>query len=235
MYAYRGALVIVNYPWPEQKEDAQEVVRQIKQGNGSAADQCLAIESDLSTLDGPQRLVDETIRQTKRQIDILINNAGIAIMKPLTEVKLEQWDSQVNLNARGMLLLTQAVLPHLAQESRIVNVSSVGARQGYVGSTIYNGTKSMVESFTRCWALEFGRQYGCTVNAVEPGPTNTTGFNHAGKSFLAKIQPMLDATPMGSRMAEPAEIAHAIAFFCEPKSRWITGACLPVNGGFLMP
>jgi 3-oxoacyl-[acyl-carrier protein] reductase len=90
---------------------------------------------------------------TGQKIDILVNNAGIAIMRPLEDTNLDQWDSQVNLNVRGMLLLTQAVLPHLAQDSRIVNVSSVGARQGYVGSTIYNGTKSMVESFTRCWAL----------------------------------------------------------------------------------
>src|ERR1700753_4015168 len=82
---------------------------------------------------------------------------------------------------------------------------------------------------------ELGRQYGCTVNAVEPGPTNTHGFNHAGPSFLQKIQPMLDATPMGSRMAEPSEIAYAIAFLCEKRSGWITGACIPVNGGFLMP
>lgn len=99
-------------------------------------------------------LVEEAIRLSGRQqIDILINNAGIAIMKPLIEVTLEQWDAMVNLNARGALLLTQAVLPYLAQNSRIVSLSSVGARQGYVGSTIYNGTKSMIESFTRCWAL----------------------------------------------------------------------------------
>ncbi|EXJ68488.1 uncharacterized protein A1O5_08281 [Cladophialophora psammophila CBS 110553] len=233
--ASRGALVIVNYPWPEQEPDAEGVLDQIAKTNGSAAAKCLAIKADLSTLDGPQHLVNETVRLTGGKVDILVNNAGIAIMRPLKDLALDQWDSQVNLNARGMLLLTQAVLPHLAHDSRIVNVSSVGARQGYVGSTIYNGTKSMVESFTRCWALELGRQYGCTVNAVEPGPTNTHGFNHAGPSFLEKIQPMLDVTPMGSRMAEPSEIAYAIAFLCEKRSGWITGACIPVNGGFLMP
>lgn len=149
----RGALVVVNYPWPSEKSDAEEVLRRIKASNGAAAQECQAVEADLSTLGGPQHLVNETVRLTGRQIDILVNNAGVAIMRSLNEVDLRQWDTQVNLNARGMLLLTQAVLPHLAQDSRIVNVSSVGARQGYVGSTIYNGTKSMVESFTRCWAL----------------------------------------------------------------------------------
>ena len=143
----------MNYPWPSQRVDADEVLKRIKQAQGAADTECLAIEADLSTLDGPQHLVDETVRLTGKKVDILVNNAGTAVMQPLNEIALDQWDKQVNLNARGMMLLTQAVLPHLAQDSRIVNVSSVGARQGYVGSTIYNGTKSMVESFTRCWAL----------------------------------------------------------------------------------
>ena len=174
-------------------------------------------------------------------------------MNPLRDVTVDQWDTQVNLNARGTFLLTKAVLPHLAKNSRIVNLSSAGARQSYVGSSVYNGTKSMIESFTRCWALydpqkqsprmswpqsnkdrELGRDYGCTVNAISPGPTKTDGFNQSDPAFLTKIQPMLDATPMGSRMGKPEECAWAIAFLCEERSRWITGACLSVNGGFLM-
>ena len=249
---------MLNYPWASEKGDAEDVLKRMKETQGVAASQCVAIEADLSTLDGPQKLVDQALKVTgSGHIDILVNNAGIAMMRPLQDVAIDQWDAQVNLNARGMLLLTQAVLPYLAQDSRIVNVSSVGARQGYVGSTIYNGTKSMVESFTRCWALlvkslvssslglvcvndddrdrELGSKYKCTVNAVEPGPTNTSGFNHSGPGFLAKLQPLLDATPMGARTAEPREIAYAIAFFCEPRAGWITGACLPVNGGFFMP
>ncbi|OAL35057.1 hypothetical protein AYO20_05772 [Fonsecaea nubica] len=233
--AARGALVIVNYPWPSQKADADKVLEDIKLSGATAADQCRAIEADMSTLDGPQRLVDETVCLVGRPIDILVNNAGIAIMRPLEDVTVDQWDTQVDLNVRGMLLLTQAVLPHLAHNSRIVNLSSVGARQGFRGSTVYGGTKAMIESFTRCWALELGPKYRCTVNAVEPGPTNTAGFTQSGPDFLQNIQPLLDATPMGPRMAEPSEIAYAIAFLCEERSGWITGACLPVNGGFLMP
>lgn len=117
-----------------------------------SARDCRAVEADLSTLEGPQHLVDEIVRLTGRNIDILINNAGIAMMRNLKDVTLHQWNSKVNLNARGMLLLTQAVLPHFAQGSRIVNVNGVGVQQGSAGSTVYHGTKSMVESFTRCWA-----------------------------------------------------------------------------------
>jgi NAD(P)-dependent dehydrogenase (short-subunit alcohol dehydrogenase family) len=144
---------VVNYPWPQEKADADKVLERIKQTAGSSASECIAIEADLSTIDGPQHLINEVIRHTGGKIDILVNNAGIAMMAPLPDIVLAQWDAQVNLNVRGMLLLTQAALPHLAQDSRIVNLSSVGARQGYTGATIYNGTKSMIESFTRCWAL----------------------------------------------------------------------------------
>ena len=149
----RGALVVVNYPWDAELTDAEDVLKRIKETGGSAADDCFAIKSDLSTLEGPAYLVNETTNRTGRKIDILVNNAGVAIMQPLKDITIQQWNTQVNLNARGVLLLTQAVLPHLARNSRIVSLSSVGARQGYVGSTIYNGTKSMIESFTRCWAL----------------------------------------------------------------------------------
>lgn len=150
----RGALIVCNYPWDSQAKDAEEILEIIRNGEGSRKAECFAVEADLSTIDGPLHLLDETVKRTGgRKIDILINNAGIAIMNPLKEITLDQWDKQVNLNARGMMLLTQAVLPHLAQHSRIVNTSSTGARQGARGSTIYNGTKAMVEAFTRCWAM----------------------------------------------------------------------------------
>lgn len=144
---------MVNYPWPSELPDAETVLERIRKTGSSSANVCFAIEADLSTLEGPSHLIEETVRQTGRKIDILVNNAGIAIMKPLKEITVSMWEAQVNLNGRGALLLTQAVLPHLAQDSRIVNVSSVGARQGYAGATIYNGTKGMMESFTRCWAM----------------------------------------------------------------------------------
>lgn len=88
-------------------------------------------------------------------------------MVPLKDITIENWDWQINLNCRGLMLLTQATLKYLARQSRIVNLSSVGAREGYVGATIYNGTKSMVENFTRCWA-KYGSFPKKEKNSDEP-------------------------------------------------------------------
>ncbi|KAH8810594.1 short chain type dehydrogenase [Xylogone sp. PMI_703] len=228
-----GAAILCNYPWSARAEDMERVLSAIREYGEVAATDCFAVEADLSTVDGPQHLVNETIKRIgAKKIDILINNAGIAIMKPMSEMNLKQWDKQVNLNVRGMLLLNQAVLPHLAKGSRIINTSSSGARQGLAGATIYCGTKAMVEAFTRCWVVECGRGYECTVNAICPGPTNTHGFNHAGREFLAKLQPLMDATPAGARVAEPEEIVAVVGFLSEDTARWVTEVCISVTGGY---
>lgn len=81
---------------------------------------------------------------------------------------------------------------------------------------------------------ELGREYECTVNAICPGPTEAWGINNAPKEFLKEIQPLLEATPVAPRKAQPEEIAFAVGFLCEPRANWITGVCLGVNGGFFM-
>lgn len=100
--------------------------------------------------------------------------------------------------------------------------------------TIYAGTKGMVDSFTKCWAKELPRKYGCTVNAVSPGPTRTEGFANAGEEVMKILQPTIDAVPVASRMGESSEIAYAVAFLCEERSRWINGVHLHANGGLII-
>jgi NAD(P)-dependent dehydrogenase (short-subunit alcohol dehydrogenase family) len=221
------------------------------------ASSAFAIEADLCTLKGPNHLISEALRLSdKAKIDVLINSAGRASPQPLKDITIEQWDFQVNLNGRGTLLTTQAALPHLAKGARIVNMSSGAARQGYPGTGVYNGTKAMIEAFTRTWAVsvfpsrplafsspspsllslpdliihynsELGREYSCTVNCIAPGATNTDAFNAITGGVREAIEPMLAATPAASRLGEPEEIAHAVAFLCEERSRWITGQVCP--------
>lgn len=162
--ADRGATVIINFPFPSLKSEADAVLQTLSTPN------CLAVEADLSTTTGPQHLIDTAISYFPK-IDILVNNASIAINKPLEEVTLDDWDRMVNLNGRGYLLTTQAVLPHLNNPSRIVNIVSASARAAPPTQTVYAGTKGMQDGFTKVWAQELPRKYGCTVNAVSPGPT----------------------------------------------------------------
>jgi len=142
------------------------------------------------------------------------------------------WDSLVNLNARGTFLLTQEALKHLTKISgRIVNICSASSRVPPPMQTIYAGTKGMVDSFTRCWAKELPPKYGCTVNAVSPGPTRTEGFAAAGDEVMKILQPTIDSTPCGNRMGETAEVAYAVAMLCEERASWICGTHVVVSGG----
>ncbi|GME33959.1 putative short chain type dehydrogenase protein [Neofusicoccum parvum] len=224
----RGATVVINYPFASLAAEADKVVSSLP------ASRALAVEADMSTTTGPAALVDAAVRAFGR-LDIVVNNAAVAINLPLEEQTLAHWDALVNLNARGTFLLTQAALPHITKGAgRVVNICSVSARGAPPLQSIYAGTKGMVDAFTRCWAKELPPKYGCTVNAVSPGPTMTEGFAAAGEEAMKVLQPTIDATPVGKRMGDPSEIAFAVGFLCEEKARWINGEHLFANGGLFV-
>jgi len=183
--------------------------------------------------------VDAAVAKYQR-IDILVNNAALAVNKPFAEQTLDDWNTLVNLNGRGTFLLTQAALPYLPKPDgrsadpgggRIVNICSISARAAPPLQTIYAGTKGMVDSFTKVWAKELPPRYGCTVNAVSPGPTMTPAFGDAGDEFMRTMRPVMDQTPVGKRLARPEEIAFAVGFLCEPRAGWINGLHLVASGG----
>lgn len=225
--ASRGANIVLNYPFANLRKGAEALA-------ASLPTKSIAVEADISTTDGPKKLVDAAVKEF-RQIDILVNNAALAVNKPFEEQTLDDWDLLVNLNGRGTFLLTQATLPYLPkQDGRIVNIVSISAREAPPMQTIYAGSKGMVDSFTKVWAKELPLKYGVTVNAVSPGPTMTEGFAQAGEEFMKQIQPVLDKTPVGGRMGKPEEIAYAVAFLCEPRASWINGMHMIASGGLFM-
>jgi NAD(P)-dependent dehydrogenase (short-subunit alcohol dehydrogenase family) len=222
---------VVNYPSETLQGAAQKVVESLTTPG-------IMVEADLSTLDGPAKLVDGAV-EAYGQIDILVNNAAVAVNLPFSQQTLEHWDRLVNLNGRGTFLLTQTALPHLPRQSdggggRIVNVVSSSARDPPVGQTIYAGTKGMLDSFTKCWAKELPPICGCTVNAVSPGGTRTEGFAEVGPEVMKYLQPSIDATPCAPRLGEVEEVAFAVAFLCEERARWVNGTHLSVNGGLFV-
>ena len=220
----RGAHVTINYPFPQLQSEAESVL-------SSLETEGIAVEADLSTIDGPATLVEAAVHRWKR-IDIVVNNAALAVNLPLEEQTIEHWDRLVNLNGRGTFLLTQAALKYTTKgPGRIVKIVSASSRPPPPFQTIYAGTKGMVDSFTRCWAKELPPKYGCTVNAVSPGPTRTEGFAAAGEEMMKVLQPTIDATPCGKRMGETHEIAYAVASLCEERASWICGTHMVVSGG----
>jgi NAD(P)-dependent dehydrogenase (short-subunit alcohol dehydrogenase family) len=226
--ASRGANVVLNYPFSNLQQEAESVA-------ASLPTKSIAVEADISATDGPVTLA-ETAVKTFGKIDILVNNAALAVNKPFEEQTLDDWDLLVNLNGRGTFLLTQAALPHLPKEGggRIVNIVSIAAREAPPMQTIYAGSKGMVDSFTKVWAKELPPKYGVTVNAVSPGPTMTEGFAKAGEPFMRMMQPVIEKTPVGSRMGKPEEIAYAVGFLCDPRASWINGLHLIADGGLFI-
>lgn len=226
--AARGAHVVVNYPFSHLKPSANAIVEALPTP-------CIAVEADLSTTTGPSELVKRTVEEFSK-VDILVNNAGVAVNLPLEEHTLTHWDQLVNLNGRGTFLLTKEILPYLPKKEdggggRIVNIVSISSRAPPPHQTIYAGTKGMLDSFTRCWAKELPPKYGCTVNSVSPAATRTPAFPEAGSKMLELLQPIINQTPCGPRLGEPTEVADAVAFLCEEKSRWINGTNIFVTGG----
>ncbi|KAJ9131782.1 Short-chain dehydrogenase/reductase SDR [Pleurostoma richardsiae] len=226
----RGANIIINYPFPSEEASARAVLQSLKTSSHS-----ILAEADLATLEGPKKLA-AVAAESFGKVDILVNNAGYSSLCDLSEASdaeiQQSWDRTVNLNGRGTLLLTHAVLPKLAPVgSRIINIGSSTSRDPDPHMSVYAGSKGMVESFTRCWARDLPRKYGCTVNAVGPGPVGTEGLLAAQGEFLNILQARQQHTPITARYARPEEIAWVVAALCDEGASWVNGAFIPVNGG----
>lgn len=223
----RGASVALNYPFASLQSEAEAVTSSLRNPS-------IAVCADIGSVEGPATLVNAAV-EAFGHIDIVVNNAALAVNKHFEDQTLADWDLLVNLNGRGTFLLTQAALPHLTKPGgRIINICSASSRAAPPMQTIYAGTKGMVDSFTRVWAKELPPKYGCTVNAVSPGPTRTEGFAAAGEEVMKILQPTIDSIPVAARMAESSEIAYAVGFLCEERARWINGLHMHANGGLFV-
>ncbi|MBX4862592.1 SDR family oxidoreductase [Rhizobium sophorae] len=217
--ADKGADVAITY---ERSADrAAEVVRAIE-GKGRKA---LAIQADSADPAAVKRSVDEAA-QALGGLDILVNNAAIALYGAIADVSVEQIDALLDVNVRSPLLASQAAIPYLQAGGRVITIGSVGAER-IVGDTgtVYFMTKSALHSFTRGLARELGSR-DITVNLVQPGSTDTE-MNPANGDF-ADFQRAL--IPLG-RYGEPEDVAAAVAFLASPAAKHITGTILTVDGG----
>ena len=164
---------------------------------------------------------------------ILVNNAGILRDRSLAKMTLDEWDSVINVNLRGAFLMCREVLPHMraAGWGRIVNLSSTAAL-GNVGEANYAAAKAGIQGLTKTLAIELGR-YGITANAVAPGFVETAMTHDVaariGMPFEDMVNQELRSIAVG-RIGQPEDIAHAVAFFVDERSGFVTGQVLYVAG-----
>lgn len=161
---------------------------------------------------------------------ILINNVGGAVLQQIVDTSDEQWQQVFDLCGKSTFFGTREFARRLGKTSlpgAIVNVSSVNARAASEGMAAMCSAKAAVNQFTRVAALELAAS-GVTVNAVEPGLTSTPAA--AVFSSGAAAEAFTQRTPLG-RIGVVEDIAGVVAFLCSDDARWMTGACLPVDGG----
>ncbi|CAG4916435.1 unnamed protein product [Colias eurytheme] len=192
----------------------------------------LIIIADMNKESDVENILTQTISKFTK-LDVLVNNAGVLESGTIESTSLDQYDRVMNTNVRSPYHLTMLATPHLIKsKGNIVNVSSVTGMRSFPNVLAYCMSKSALDQFTRCVALELG-QKGVRVNAVNPGVI-TTGLHKKGgmneTEYAAFLKKCAETHAIG-RAGDTKEVSSVIAFLASDAASNITGATLPVDGG----
>ena len=221
--AAEGAAVVVNYA--SSKTDADKVVDEITKRGGKA----VAVQGNVAKKADVERLFAAT-KKAFGKIDILVNNAGVYRFEPLEAVTEDEFHRQFNTNVLGLILATQEAAKYFGPEGgSVINISSLASSATPPMSVVYSATKGAVDAITGVLANELGPK-GIRVNAINPGPVATEGFDAGGFAGSDFEKQSAARTPLG-RIGQADDIAPAAVFFASDDSKWITGETLLVTGG----
>ena len=206
-------------------------------GDAPGIGEALHVTADLARQGEPERLIAEA-----GDVDVLVNNVGVAYQRSFAEVTDEQWDELWRLNVMSYVRTIRAVLPGMTARGGgvIVNVSSTAGKRPSASMPDYSVTKAAVLSLSRLIADVYAKD-GIRCNAVTPGPTATEAWlgdggladqqaARSGKTKEEVLAAVGGGRPLG-RLAEPEEIASVVAFLCSPRSSYVTGAAWSADGG----
>lgn len=185
---------------------------------------------DLSCLDGIPAMVQKIIDKYGK-IDVLVNNAGVNMKKPFSEVSDEEYQRVILTNQTSVFSLTRSVAGFMEEQGDgcVLNISSMASIYGIPYVVAYTASKSAIEGMTRAMAVELS-PLGIRVNCIAPGFIRTKMSSAALDKDPERKRKVLSRTPMG-RLGNPEEVADAAYFLVSEQSSFITGVILPVDGG----
>jgi NAD(P)-dependent dehydrogenase (short-subunit alcohol dehydrogenase family) len=198
------------------------------------AGDALTVVGDVSVEDDARAMIEAAVSAYGR-IDVLVANAGVIPLSTIDQTSAADWDHVMAVDGRGMFLTCKYAIEHMARQGSgsIVLLSSISGQRGQVGQAAYGPAKYVATGLTHHLAVEWAAR-GIRVNAVAPGTIRTDAVvslleTPEGQAYVEEIE---GRHPIG-RLGEPREVAEAIAFLASDAASFITGAVLPVDGGYL--
>jgi NAD(P)-dependent dehydrogenase (short-subunit alcohol dehydrogenase family) len=216
-----GARVIVTGRNPETLASARKAL----------GPQAVVLSSDSASL-ADARGLGAAVKSHAPKLDGAVLNAGIARFTPFEAVTPEEYESQFNVNVRGLYFQLQSILPILGNPSSVVLTASVAAQLALPAASVYSATKAAVVSLGRTLAAELAPR-GIRVNTVSPGPVATPIFGKMGAPAGAE-QAMIEQMAAGTlvkRVGKPEEIAGLVAYLLSPQSAFVVGSEILIDGG----
>lgn len=223
-FAEEGYNVVINY---HSSRTAQSLAKRLSDEYGVRT---LCIRADVGKKAECEAMVEKAIEEFGF-IDVLVNNAGIALSGLFTVTNEDEWDRVIATNLSSVYYCCKAVLPHMIREHRgaIVNIASMWGEVGASCEVAYSASKAGVIGLTKALAKEEGPA-GIRVNAVSPGVIMTDMMKGYDGDTMKELK---DETPL-SRLGMPEDIAKAVYFLSSEQSDFVTGQVLSVNGGFVI-
>lgn len=222
--AAEGAKVAVHYG--KSADEAGQVVTQIQAAGGTAA----AFQADMADRGAVGRMVDAIVKDLGG-LNVVVNNAGLAVRKPFKSTTPEEWRSQIDVNLLGAIHICHAAMPHLEKggDGRIIAVVGDSSRVGESGLSIVGAARAGVIALMKSLAREMGRS-GITANTISLGLVETghdPNWLDENREKLVKFYP-------ARRLGQAEDISPTVVLLASPLSGWITGQTISISGGYCM-
>ena len=212
----------VAFTYGRSSAEAEKLVAEVTADGGNV----VSIQADSADAEQVAKSVDDAVAQLGG-LDVLVNNAGVAVLRDVESLRLDEFDRQLAINVRAVFVAVQRAVPHLGTDGRIINIGSINAdRVPAPGLAAYAMTKAAVAGLTRGLARELGPR-GITVNNVQPGPI-ATDMNPDEGEFAASAKELMAI----GRYGHPSDVAGVVGYLAGRDTGYITGANWNVDGGF---